>query len=303
MKKQSKRPPIPGPIQRNIKEKNLGVCCVCKERGLGINLHHIDGNPTNNAEDNIAVLCVKEHDQHHRPHVYNKLHHLELGAEKIKAYKSEWEQTVSECKTENPKVVAVVNVYGSYENIHSVRFLLQNIEGKIIYQRIYHLLTGTPDQWIDNIIEEVSWLGKNVKLSIINEPLQVEYCPCCSVSLSNILDKNVVVHLTAKDWSEKSIASIYINPTNPSLALTISYDNKLIFSSHLHKCNNYLHFRCDNFEERTPIKKNPSIRTQATEIIKKVITTWEPKMIFIGTGDPDNPVINNKFELPEIWEK
>jgi hypothetical protein len=50
----AKRPPIPTPIQRSVKTKNLGVCCVCKERGLGINLHHIDSNPFNNSENNIG---------------------------------------------------------------------------------------------------------------------------------------------------------------------------------------------------------------------------------------------------------
>lgn len=301
--KKAKRPPIPRPIQRSVKEKSLGVCCVCKERGLGINLHHIDGNPFNNSEDNIAVLCLKEHDQHHRPNAYDKTKHLELGEEKIKEFKREWELTVAECKTENPKVIAVVNAYGNYDNIHSVRFLLQNSNSKIIYERIYHLLTGTPDQWTDNIIEEVVWLGKNVKLTIIDKPLEVEYCPCCSKSLANVLDENVMIHLTAKDWKEKSIGSIFINPTTPSLALTIFYNDDLVFSSHLHICNGYFHFRCDNFEERTPIKKYPSIRTQATEIIKKVMQSWELEKIFIGTGDPDTPTLINDFNLPLTWEK
>lgn len=299
----NKRTPIPKKIQESLKEKNLFVCCICKERGLGVNLHHIDGNPNNNTENNLAVLCVKEHDRYHRPHAYDILNHLELGAEKINKFKVEWEETVIDCKTENPKVIAVVNCYGSYENIHSVRYFLQNLNGKIIYERIYHLLLGTPEQWVDNIIDEINWLGKNVKLSLIDKPLQVEYCPCCSNSLSNVLDKNVVVHLTAKDWDERSIASIYINPTNPSIALTIFYNNELIFSSHLHKCNKYLHFMCDNYEERVPIKRNPSIRTQAKEIINKIITVWEPKIIFYGTGDSEKPVIIKCFDLPQIWER
>jgi hypothetical protein len=294
---------IPPAIKRNVLAKGLCVCCVCKERGIGINFHHIDGNPANNVEDNVAILCLKEHDQHHRPNAYDRAKHLELGEEKIKEFKREWELTVAECQSENPKVIAVVNMYGKIDNIHSIRFLLQNIESKIIYQRIYHLLTGKPDQWLDNISEEVAWLGKNVKLAPINSPLEIEYCPCCSESLANVLDENVMVHLTANDWKEKSIGAIYINPTNPSIALTISYYDELIFSAHLHKHNGYLHFNSDNFEERTPIKKNPSIRTQATEIIKHVLKTWELENILVGTGDPDTPTLIKDFNLPSIWEK
>lgn len=300
----SKRLPIPKPIQRSLLTKNLGVCCVCKERGTGTNFHHIDGNPANNNEDNIAVLCVQEHDQHHRPNAYVKTKHLELGAHKINEYKREWEQTVEECKSDNPKIFAVVNVYGDYTNIHSVRLLVQNVDGKIIYQRIYHLLAGTPDQWTDSIVDEVVWLGKNVKLTLIDEPLQVEYCPRCSTSLPNTLDRNVAIQLTASDWKQKSIGSIYINPTFPSLALIISYGDEILYKAHIHKCKDrHLHFQSDKFEERTPIKKNPSIRTQATEIIQKVVDTWEPGRLLIGTGDPDNPAIIKEFNLPYIWEK
>ncbi len=301
--KKAQRKRIPTPTQVTIISKNLNVCCVCKERGVGTNLHHIDSDPANNNEDNIAILCVQEHDQHHRPNAYDKTKHLELGAEKIREYKNEWEKTVEECKSDNPKIIAVVNTYGSFESIHSVRLLIQKVDGKIIYERIYHLLAGTPEQWTDAIVDEVVWLGKKVKLVTIDKPLQVEYCPCCSKSLANILDKNVAIHLTASDWKQKAIGSIYINPTFPSLALTVSYNDENVFTAHLHKCNGHLHFVCDNFEERTPIKRNPSIRTQATEIIKRIVNTWEPAHLFIGTGDPDNPTITNEFNLPDIWEK
>ncbi|AFM04794.1 HNH endonuclease [Bernardetia litoralis DSM 6794] len=299
----SKRPSIPTHIKRSVMMKSLGVCCVCKERGLGTNLHHIDSNPFNNSEENIAVICVKEHDQHHRPNAYDNSKHLELGEDKIRELKIEWENTVAECQKENPKVIAVTNVYGTYENIHSVRFFLQNIEGKIIYERIYHLLTGTLEQWTDNIINEVVWLGEKVKLSIINQPLKVEYCPCCTKSLIDVLDKNVMIRLTANDWKEKSISTIYINPSNPSLALTIFYNEKLVFSCHLHKCNTHLHFVCDNYEERTPIKKQTNVRTQATEIINRIISTWEVERILIGTNNPDTPTLIDDFDLPNIWDK
>lgn len=298
-----KRKNIPPPTQTRLKEKNLGVCCVCKERGLGTNFHHIDGDPSNYDEDNIAVLCVKEHDQHHRPHAYDQTKHLELGQEKIRQLKQEWEKTVAECKSDNPKIIAVLSTYGDYDNIHSARLVIQNTDQKIVYERDYHLLDYNHDQWTDEIVKEVAWLGKNIKLTLIDKPLPIEHCPCGSGALSSTLDKNAAIHLTADDWKQKSIGSIYINPTNPSIALTLSYADDNIFTAHLHKCNGHLHFVCDNFEERTPIRKRPSIRTQATDIMRKVINTWGPGHLFIGTGDPDNPTITNEFDLPRIWEK
>ena len=60
---------------------------------------------------------------------------------------------------------------------------------------------------------------------------------------------------------------------------------------------------CDNFEERKMITKNPSIRTQATNIIRKVITDWDPGEVLIGTGNPDKPNLIKGLILPKWWEK
>jgi hypothetical protein len=247
---------------------------------------------------------VQEHDQHHRPNAYDKTKHLELGAEKIREYKQEWEQTVQECRLDNPNILAVISAYGDHTKIHSVRLVVQNTGGKIIYQRLYHLLTGTPVQWADAMVDEVAWLGRNVKLTLLDKPLEVEYCPCCSTSLSRTLDRNAAIHLTASDWKQESVGCIYINPTFPSLALTLFYKGELLYSAGLHKCEDrYLHFRSDKFEERTPIEKRPSVRTQATEIMRKVVDDWEPGRLFIGTGDPNKPTITNEFDLPHLWER
>jgi hypothetical protein len=282
----------------------LAVCCVCKERGIGTNFHHIDNNPKNNDEDNIAVLCVQEHDQHHRPGQYDKTKHLELGADKIRQYKQEWEWTVNECKSDNPKVLAVVNAFGDSDIIHSVKFVVQNLDGKIIYERLYHWHLGTHDDWSDWIKDELLWLGKNVKLNQIHRPLAIDLCPCCKKSLSTTIDKCAATRITAPDWKEKSVGKIYINPNFPSLALIIFYGDEILYKAHLHKCEGrHLHLVCDNLEERTLIKKKLSIRTQATEILQEVVDAWEPGRFLIATGNPDNPTLINEFILPNIWEK
>ncbi len=281
---------------------NAGVCCVCKIRGQGVNFHHVDGNPSNNALENIAVLCVNDHDAHHRPQVYTKMNHLELGAKKILKYKLEWEAFVKEAQKEKPNALAVVNVYGTEESIHSMRLIFQTIESKIIVERLYHLLTGSPESWTDSAIDEVQWLGSNIPLVIVNKPLPIEYCSCCGESLSNVIDSNVAKKITASNWEQNSICSIYINPSQPSLAITLFYEKEILLTGWLHKCGEHLHFICDNFEERVPIKKSPSVRTQATKILSKVLDEWHPARILIGTGDENDPKIIDSLNLPRIWE-
>jgi hypothetical protein len=37
------------------------TCCVCRERGKPVQIHHIDDDPANNASPNLAVLCLYCH--------------------------------------------------------------------------------------------------------------------------------------------------------------------------------------------------------------------------------------------------
>ena len=288
--------------KKNLLSMNAGVCCVCKTRGQGINFHHIDGDNTNTVLENLAVLCVKDHDAHHRPQVYTEMNHLELGAENILKYKLEWESFVKEAQKESPKVLAVINIYGTEESIHSMRLIFQTIESRIIFERLYHLLTGSAESWINSAIDEVRWLGSNIPLSIVNKPLPIEYCPCCGKSLANVIDSNVAKRITATNWEQNSICSIYINPSQPSLAIILLYEKEILLTGSLHKCGKCLHFICDNFEEKVPIKKLSGVRTQATRIISKVLDGWHPAQIFIETGDENDPEIINNLNLPRIWE-
>lgn len=287
----------------NVKQLNAGVCCVCKTRGVGTNFHHIDHNPSNNDPSNIAILCVEDHDAHHRPGQYPS-RHTELGADKIREYKQEWEWFVAEAKRDYPQALAVINTYGNADKIHSMKLILQKVDGKIVLERTYHQLDGPVEACVDSLIEEVKELAPNLKLILIEEPFPVEYCPCCEKNaFSNTLDWNVATKLTAPDWSTQSTGSVYINPKRPSLAIRIGYKGEEIISASLHKCGEYLHFQTPKVEERMLIKRRPSVRTQAAKIIQTFIKDWSPGTIFLGTGDHEEPHLINKILLPTVWER
>lgn len=282
--------------------KNAYVCCVCKRRGVGLHLHHIDGDNSNTVDENLAVLCVQDHDAHHRPQAYTSPKHLELGAERIKELKESWEAFVAEAAKPNSKVLAVINAYGDYSNIHSVRLVFQWQDGSIEFERTYHLLDRPMDRLTDSIFEELHWLGNNMKLMVFDEPLDVEYCPCCQSGLSRTLDENIAIKLTSKTWKQDSTCTVFINPTLPSLAISVFLKSDLIYSGHLHLCGDYLHYHSDKFDERVPIRRRLSIRTQATRIVEKILTMWEPGELLIGTGNHDHPHLIDNLELPKVWE-
>ena len=51
--------------KERLLQKNAYVCCVCKQRGLGLHLHHIDGNKSNNNIENLEIKSRGEHNSIH----------------------------------------------------------------------------------------------------------------------------------------------------------------------------------------------------------------------------------------------
>ena len=209
---------------------------------------------------------------------------------------------MADARKTHPQSIAVINTYGTVDEIHSARLVFQKVEGKIVLERHYHLLDGPMGKWIDLILEEINDLAPNLKLTVISEPLSIDYCPCCGNSVSNTLDWNIATKLAAPDWATESSGAVYINPKQASLAITIGYKNAEIISAHLHRCGRYLHFETPKFEERVLIRRSPSVRTQATGIVRKFTKEWSPRRVLVGTGDPDSPHLIDKFLLPKVWE-
>ena len=59
MKKE--RVPIPAPIRAELLIGNQHACCICGKSGVQI--HHINENPSDNKSSNLAVLCLHHHDE------------------------------------------------------------------------------------------------------------------------------------------------------------------------------------------------------------------------------------------------
>ena len=266
--------------------KNAHRCCVCKRGGIGLHLHHIDKDSSNTVDENIAVLCVQDHDLHHRPDAYDLVKHIELGEEKIREFKNSWESFVAEARRDHPKILATVSTYGSYEHIHAAQLIMQWFDEKIEYERVFHLLEGNYEYWAEEIVGEVHEFGANITIAFINEPLPVEHCPCCGKGFSRTVKEGIALKMTSPNWSTNSVCSVYINPNQSSLALTFFLEDEVIYQGSLHLCRGkYPHYLSNYYDESIKVKKRPSIRTQVTKIIQRVINNWEPSRMFISTGE------------------
>ncbi|PZV18552.1 MAG: hypothetical protein DCF22_01310 [Leptolyngbya sp.] len=230
--------------------------------------------------------------------------HLELDFKEILRLKNSWEAFVNEVKKPNPKVLATLSCYGTEDLIHSLQLVLQWSDERIEYKKSFHLLDGDLDRLTDEVFKELASLGSGIKLAFIDEPLPVEHCSCCGTGFSRTMKSAVVARLTDPAWQTDSYCSIYINPTQASLALVFFLGDQQLLSSSLHLCQGkYLHYHTEGVDDRILVKPKPSIRAQATQIVSHVLCEWAPANVFVGTGDPDAPDIITDLALPKIWER
>ncbi|MBD9405430.1 HNH endonuclease [Acidovorax sp. ACV02] len=66
------------------------TCCVCRERGKALQLHHIDENPSNNISTNLAVLCLECHNDTQLKGGFGR----KLNAPLVTRYRDEWLERV-----------------------------------------------------------------------------------------------------------------------------------------------------------------------------------------------------------------
>jgi hypothetical protein len=55
------RVPIPPPLSAQVLFQSNRTCCICREGGRPIQIHHVDEDPSNSSIDNLAVLCTVCH--------------------------------------------------------------------------------------------------------------------------------------------------------------------------------------------------------------------------------------------------
>ena len=84
------RVPVSEDVATALMFKSDRTCCVCREPGKPIQIHHTDENPSNNDPDNLAVLCVHCHDETQIKGGFGR----KLDAAQVRYYRDEWHRRV-----------------------------------------------------------------------------------------------------------------------------------------------------------------------------------------------------------------
>jgi hypothetical protein len=84
------RVPIPSELAAEVLFGSHRTCCVCREPGKPLQIHHIDANHANSDPENLAVLCFG---CHHETQVSGGFAR-HLDAAQVKHFRDDWVQRV-----------------------------------------------------------------------------------------------------------------------------------------------------------------------------------------------------------------
>lgn len=84
------RKAIPKPREAEILFLNRHACCICQDKGKDVQIHHIDGDNSNNDITNLAALCLDCHSQVTGMRGLGKSY----SPLEVKRYKKEWETII-----------------------------------------------------------------------------------------------------------------------------------------------------------------------------------------------------------------
>ena len=89
-----RRPKLPPRLEEEVLFRSAHVCCICRVRGKDVQIHHINGQPSDNDSDNLAVLCLDCHSQVTGTRGLGKSYR----PGEVRKYKRSWELQVQESR-------------------------------------------------------------------------------------------------------------------------------------------------------------------------------------------------------------
>jgi hypothetical protein len=130
------RKKIPDAIRSAVLMSNRHACCVCQKPR--VQLHHIDGDPSNGVAENLAALCTDHHDQ--ASMVIGLT--AKLRPQEVLQYKRSWEE---HCRSDilalsRDRVRYYVTLYKNPPRIREAFLRLGDVEREAAVQRVIRWL-------------------------------------------------------------------------------------------------------------------------------------------------------------------
>jgi hypothetical protein len=82
---------IPGELAARVLFASDRRCCVCRDENIKCQIHHIDGEPSHNSFENLAVICLNCHSDAHSRGAFVR----NLTPDLIRLYNDSWRKIVA----------------------------------------------------------------------------------------------------------------------------------------------------------------------------------------------------------------
>jgi len=96
------RTPVPAEIAAAVMYAHDRTCCVCRQPGLTVQIHHVDDDPTNHDPDNLAVLCLEDHNRTQVRGGFGR----RLSAAEVRIFRDKWLEHVRQRRARAEELAA-----------------------------------------------------------------------------------------------------------------------------------------------------------------------------------------------------
>lgn len=88
------RPDVPQEVANKVLVQSRHTCCLCHTNRITAQIHHADGDPSNNDEDNLVPLCPNCHARVEAEYGMTR----NYTPEQLKMYRDAWVREVKEAE-------------------------------------------------------------------------------------------------------------------------------------------------------------------------------------------------------------
>lgn len=162
MSRRKTRGKIPQKVVDELMFRNRHRCCVCREPEKHVQIHHIDGDSSNNAMGNLAVLCLGCHSRATSDEGLGRRY----SPGEVRKYKREWEG-LNTGKLAKPNAVAE-KVAEELFRAEIAKLMVQAIALKDVQSQLealdqmetYYIYLGQREAILDAIHSDGECLGR-----------------------------------------------------------------------------------------------------------------------------------------------
>jgi tetratricopeptide (TPR) repeat protein len=208
------------------------TCCVCRQFGKPVQIHHIDDNPSHNTQMNLAVLCFDCHRETQIRGGFDR----KLDAEQVILYRNDWQNAVARQRAtaDLSDNSSADNETDSLERITSVVEIYRDNKEFSLVAITYHTIGNTDLR------------DKYIELAILEDPTDFNICFLRGLQEKpelipeDVIEREIGRYTRNQDWSQRARLYYSLGRYQEAVADYIKSINKSLSKGRIFSAAYYL---------------------------------------------------------------